>query len=125
MNGDSTIGQSEFRNSNIFIRAYALLVVWGGPVVLSLFLLLIRIIWGLQFFMAGKGKLLHIDKPIGFFRDLGIPAPVANAWLVSIVETFGGLLLIAGLGSRAVAVALTINMCVAYFAADRRCYPRT
>jgi putative oxidoreductase len=101
-------------------RAYLLLVRWGGPVVLSLFLLLMRLIWGLQFFQAGKGKLGNIQRPIGFFHELGIPFPTANAWLVAIVETFGGLLLLAGLGSRAVGVALSINMIVAYLTAHRK-----
>ena len=93
---------------------------WAGPVCLSLFLLLIRVVWGWQFFLAGRGKLSNIDKVVGFFRDsLHIPLPTFNAWLVAIVETFGGLLLLAGLASRPVALALTINMTVAYLTADR------
>ncbi|HEX3356384.1 MAG TPA: DoxX family protein [Tepidisphaeraceae bacterium] len=103
---------------NKIVKAYEVFRHWAGPIVLSLFLLLIRIVWGYQFFIAGRGKLGDIDKPIGFFRDLGIPMPVANAWLVACVECFGGLMLLAGLLSRPVAIALTINMTVAYLTAD-------
>jgi len=99
-------------------HAYYLLINWSGPIALSLFLLLMRIVWGWAFFMAGKGKLGNIDRPIGFFKELGIPAPTFNAWLVAIVETVGGLLLLAGLGARAAGIALIINMTVAYLAAD-------
>ena len=99
-------------------KCYSILIAWSGPLALSAFLLLMRIIWGWGFFAAGKGKLADISRPIGFFRELHIPVPVASAWLVAIVETVGGLLLLAGLGSRAVAIALIINMTVAYLTAD-------
>ena len=99
-------------------RAYGILVRWAGPITLSIVLLLMRIIWGYGFFLAGKGKLTNIDRPIHFFQTLGIPMPTANAWLVACVETFGGLLLMFGFGARAVAFALTINMTVAYLTAD-------
>jgi putative oxidoreductase len=103
-----------------FIRnAYELLTRWAGTIVLSLVLLLVRIVWGWQFFLAGKGKLGNIEQPIQFFTDLGIPMPTVNAWFVAFVECFGGLLLLAGLASRPVALALTINMTVAYLTADR------
>ena len=44
--------------------------------------------------------------------------PEANAWIVAIMECFGGLLLIAGLGSRLVALALAFDMVIAYVTAD-------
>ena len=99
-------------------KVYLVLVNWAGPIALSLFLLLMRVVWGWGFFQTGKGKLLHIERPIEFFTQLGIPAPTFNAWLVAIVETVGGLLLLAGLGARATAAALIINMTVAYLTAD-------
>jgi putative oxidoreductase len=100
-------------------NAYLLLIHWSAPIALSLFLLLMRVVWGWAFFMAGKGKLGNIDRPIGFFKELGIPMPAFNAWLVAVVETVGGLLLLSGLGARAASVALIINMAVAYITADR------
>jgi len=99
-------------------NAYLLLIRWSGPITLSLLLLLMRIVWGWGFFLAGKGKLGNIERPIQFFHKLGIPMPTFNAWLVAIVETVGGLLLLTGLGARAASIALVINMTVAYLAAD-------
>jgi putative oxidoreductase len=85
----------------------------------SPFLLFVRLYWGWQFWQAGWGKLQDISKPIGFFTDLGIPFPVFNAWFVSLLECFGGILLIVGLASRLVAISLFIDMTVAYLTADR------
>jgi putative oxidoreductase len=85
----------------------------------SPFLLAIRLYWGWQFAQTGWGKLSDIHKVVGFFTNLGIPAPALNAWFVSGLEFAGGLLLILGLGSRLIALPLAIDMIVAYIAADR------
>ena len=49
----------------------------------SPFLLAIRLYWGWQFMQTGWGKLSDIHKVVGFFTQLGIPAPALNAWFVS------------------------------------------
>jgi putative oxidoreductase len=85
----------------------------------SPFLLAVRLYWGWQFAQTGWGKLSDIHKVIGFFTDLGIPAPALNAWFVSGLEFAGGLLLILGVSSRLIAVPLVIDMIVAYVTADR------
>ena len=68
---------------------------------------------------AGWGKLHDIGKVIGFFTELGIPAPVLNAYFVSALEFAGGLLLVVGLSSRLIALLLAVDMIVAYITADR------
>lgn len=99
-------------------RSYRLLI--GASASLqSLLLLAVRLYWGWQFMQTGWGKLSDIHKVIGFFTDLGIPAPTLNAYFVASLEFGGGLLLILGLGSRLVALPLVIDMIVAYIAADR------
>src|SRR5579864_9540790 len=85
----------------------------------SPFLLAVRLYWGWQFMQTGWGKLTDIGKVIGFFTDLGIPAPALNAYFVSTLEFGGGLLLILGLGSRLIALPLVVDMLVAYITADR------
>jgi len=85
----------------------------------SPFLLAVRLYWGWQFMQTGWGKLTDIGKVIHFFTDLGIPAPVLNAYFVSALEFGGGLLLLLGLGSRLIALPLVIDMVVAYITADR------
>ncbi len=81
-------------------------------------LLLIRLFWGWQFFLTGKGKLMDLSKPTQFFEGLGIPFPHAQAILAGCTECFGGLLLIAGLASRLISVPLMILLTVAYLTAD-------
>src|ERR1700733_3174252 len=85
----------------------------------SPFLLAVRLYWGWQFMQTGWGKLTDIGKVIHFFTDLGIPAPVLNAYFVSALEFGGGLLLLLGLGSRLIALPLVIDMVVAHITADR------
>jgi len=86
------------------------------------FLLFVRVYWGWQFWQAGWGKLQDISKPIGFFTELGIPFPVFNAWFISLLECFGGILLILGLASRLISIPLVIDMVVAYIVADREAF---
>jgi putative oxidoreductase len=85
----------------------------------SPFLLAVRLYWGWQFMQTGWGKLNDINKVVGLFTDLGIPAPALNGWFVSALELGGGFLLVLGLGSRLIALALAIDMIVAYITADR------
>jgi putative oxidoreductase len=84
----------------------------------SPFLLIIRLYWGWQFFLTGKGKLMHLDKTAGFFASINIPMPKVNAVLAGSTECFGGLLLLLGLGSRIATVPLIFTMIIAYVTAD-------
>jgi len=85
----------------------------------SPFLLLMRVVWGLELAQAGWGKLTNIQKPIDYFTQLGIPFPVENAWLVGCTETFGGIFLALGLLSRLACIPLTINFIVAYITTEQ------
>ena len=98
--------------------AYSLLVS-GGNSLQSLFLLFVRLYWGWQFFQTGWGKLHNLPHVVEFFASLGIPAPALNAYFVSGLECFGGILLAVGLGSRLLALLFTADMLVAYLTADR------
>ncbi len=99
-------------------RAYSLLIS-GGNSLQSLFLLFVRLYWGWQFCQTGWGKLHNMPHVIEFFTSLGIPAPALNAYFVSGLEFFGGILLALGLGSRLLALMFTADMLVAYVTADR------
>jgi len=98
-------------------RAYELLVTVAN-LLQAPFLLALRLYFFWQLFLTGKGKLLNIGKVIEFFTSLGIPAPAFNAYFVSSLECFGGLLLIIGLATRPIALMVVISLCVAYFTAD-------
>jgi putative oxidoreductase len=76
----------------------------------------LRVFAGLSLSLAHG--LLKFPPPDGFVAgvgQLGFPAPLVFAWLAALTETVGGLLLAAGLGTRAVALAIVGNMSVAGF----------
>jgi putative oxidoreductase len=85
---------------------------WVAPLVA-------RITLGVLFMSTGWGKVHDLDKVTGFFTELGIPAPHANAVMVSFVELIGGGLLLLGLASRLAALPLMASMAVAILTAQR------
>jgi len=102
---------------NIIKRVYALFVIMANYLQSPL-LLAIRIYFFWQLYLTGKGKLEHLDKVTQFFTSLGIPFPGLNAVFIGSLECFGGLLLIAGLFSRPIALMIFVSMTVAYVTAD-------
>lgn len=75
---------------------------------------LIRLMAGSVFFWEGVMKFVFpATLGVGRFTKLGIPFPDAMASFVGVVEIVGGLLLIAGLLTRVIAVPLLIDMVVA------------
>lgn len=81
--------------------------------------LLTRLVIGVAFFHAGLGKWHHFERTVGFFANIGIPAPAANAAFVSTIEVVGGLALILGVATRLFAFLLSPVMLVAMVTADR------
>jgi putative oxidoreductase len=80
-------------------------------------LTIVRLVLGLTFFMHGAQKMLGwfggygFHGTMGFFTQLGIPAPLA--FLAICAEFFGGLGLLVGLLSRIAALGIIVNMLVA------------
>jgi putative oxidoreductase len=103
---------------NAVWRAYKLLVTVAN-LLQSPLLLALRLYFFWQLFQTGQGKLSNITKIIHFFRDLHIPAPTVNAYFVSSLECFGGLLLMVGLASRPLALMVATSMCVAYLTTEQ------
>jgi putative oxidoreductase len=98
-------------------RGYELLVMVGNFLQAPL-LFALRVFFFWQLFLAGKGKLLNVERIAEFFDSLKIPMPVFNAYLAAATECFGGLLLVVGLASRLVAIPVAFTMIVAYLTAD-------
>jgi putative oxidoreductase len=75
--------------------------------------ILIRLMAGTVFFWEGVMKFVFPNQGVGRFTKLGFPAPhftaTADAWL----EIVGGLLLVAGLFTRVIAIPFIIEMLVA------------
>jgi putative oxidoreductase len=83
---------------------------WAGP-------LLMRLVVGYTFMLAGWGKLNNLPQMIQNFTDWGIPFPQILTPFVSGVECFGGAMLILGLFTRIPAAMLAVVMVVAVKAA--------
>ncbi|MEQ1736738.1 MAG: DoxX family protein, partial [Rhodoglobus sp.] len=81
------------------VRSISERVQWLPPLVL-------RIVLGVTFTLAGWGKLHNLDKITAYFASLGIPAASIQAPMIATLELVGGLLLIAGLGTRVVSLLL-------------------
>lgn len=95
-------------------RALAILdrFSWVGPLALRLSL-------GAVFLGTGWGKLHNLQQVTGFFTELGIPFPAAQAAMVSGIELVGGTLVLLGLFTRFAALPLIGTMAVAILTAKR------
>jgi putative oxidoreductase len=91
-----------------------------GTLLQPVLLLLIRLYWGWQFFIDGKGKLQNLDKVAAYFATLNLPMPRANAIAVASTQCVFGLLLLGGLFTRFAALVLAGVMCVAYLTAEKQ-----
>lgn len=80
-------------------------------------LLLLRLAVGIVFVYHGWGKLQGIDGVATFFGSLGIPAAALMAWVVALVEFFGGLAVLTGIYCRVGAKLLAVVMLVALLTA--------
>lgn len=74
----------------------------------SLGLFLIRLALATVFLAHGIGKFTMMDQTIMFFGSLGLGA--FWAYLVSLVEVLGGLMMLVGIGARIAGFALAIVM---------------
>ena len=83
---------------------------------------LTRLVVGFAFYDSGSGKLNNPENTVRFFTDLGIPFPELNAAFVSRLEYYGGMLLLAGVLTRIVALLLSSTMIVALLTADRETF---
>lgn len=79
----------------------------------SLTLLVLRIIIGIIFIAHGYPKLFKSPGPqgmAGYLKSLNVPAPILFAYIVGVVEFFGGIALVLGLLTRYAAIFIAINM---------------
>lgn len=80
----------------------------------SLGLAILRVVLGVIFLSHGLPKVLGgVEGTAATIAGFGIPAPVAVAWFVALLETVGGFFLLAGFLVTPVAVLLAMEMAVA------------
>jgi putative oxidoreductase len=67
-----------------------------------------RVLLSILFILAGYGKLTGIEGTAGFFGALGLPMPTATAVIAGLIELLGGLAILVGFKTRAVAIVMAI-----------------
>lgn len=84
-------------------------------------LLPLRIVMGIGFILHGLAKWNRGPTNFGkLLHQIGVPLPVATAWMVTFVEIFGGLALLAGIFVTLASIPLIISMLVAMFTVQIR-----
>ena len=75
-------------------------------------LAILRVVLGIAMLVHGWSKLSGgVDNVAGFFGEmLGIPAPELMAWVVTIVELVGGILLVVGFLTQIVGILVALDM---------------
>lgn len=74
----------------------------------ALGLLALRLTVGIPFLYHGVTKFMSMGATVAFFASINLPAWLA--WLVALVETIGGLLIIVGVATQTVAVLFIFIM---------------
>ncbi len=90
------------------------------PFLVALALLILRVFLGVCFVVHAMGKLGLVGPGnmvgfTGWLKALGLPFPALQARMAMLTELIGGVLLVAGLGTRVAAFFLCIAMLVATF----------
>ena len=81
----------------------------------DLSLLFIRLILAYGFLKPAMLKLKDVHAIGDWFAGMNYPFPYLNAWLATITETLGIILLVLGLGIRIISIPLMVTMLVAIF----------
>ncbi|WP_319480327.1 DoxX family protein [uncultured Draconibacterium sp.] len=81
----------------------------------NVILLLIRLILAYGFYSPAKMKLKDINSIASWFESMNYPLPTLSAYLATITETAGVILLLIGLGTRLISIPLIFVMMVAIF----------
>src|SRR5882724_9845627 len=76
-------------------------------------IIILRLMAGGVFFWEGILKFVYVNQGVGRFTKIGFPMPDVLAHFVGVAEIVGGLLLIFGLMTRAVALYFILEMIVA------------
>ncbi len=75
--------------------------------------LIFRLILAYGFLEPAWNKLQDVHAIGDWFASMDLPAPYAQAWMATITECLGIILLTLGLGTRIIAVPLIVTMLVA------------
>ena len=84
-------------------------------------LLPLRLIVGFGFMAHGYAKLTRGPEHFGqLLQQIGVPMPAATAWIVTLLELFGGLAILLGIFVAFVSIPLIVSMLVAMLTVQLR-----
>ncbi|MGE5218704.1 MAG: DoxX family protein [Chloroflexota bacterium] len=84
-------------------------------------LLPLRLIVGYGFIVHGAAKWSRGPASFGkLLEQIGVPLPTTTAWLVTVLEVFGGLAILAGAFVAIASIPLIVSMLVATFTVQLR-----
>lgn len=84
-------------------------------------LLPLRLIVGYGFMAHGYAKLTRGPEHFGqLLQQIGVPMPAATAWIVTLLELFGGLAIVLGIFVTVVSIPLIVSMLVAMLTVQLR-----
>jgi len=84
-------------------------------------LLPLRVIVGYGFMAHGYAKLTRGPEHFGqLLQQIGVPMPAATAWVVTLLELFGGLAIFLGIFVAVVSIPLIVSMLVAMLTVQLR-----
>ena len=84
-------------------------------------LLPLRLIVGCGFMAHGYAKLTRGPEHFGqLLHQIGVPMPAATAWVVTLLELFGGLAIFLGIFVAVVSIPLIVSMLVAMLTVQLR-----
>lgn len=75
--------------------------------------LALRLVLAYGFCEPAWNKLQDVHGIADWFQSMGLPAPYLQAWLATLVESLGVILLTLGLGTRIISIPLMLTMLVA------------
>jgi putative oxidoreductase len=96
----------------LFARIYRWMIKCGvylAPVLL----LIIRLSFGWDIYISGHAHLLIVDVMTKRFEGWNVPYPRPSVYISGYTEMIGGLILMAGLGTRLIAIPLIFNFATA------------
>ena len=74
----------------------------------NVLILIGRVFLSVLFIMAGFGKLTGLAGTAQFFAAVGLPAPTVLAVVVGLLELLGGIAILVGFQTRAIAIVLAV-----------------
>lgn len=81
----------------------------------TIILLIIRLILAYGFYIPAKMKIKDVGAIASWFESMNYPFPVVNAYLATLTEVTGVVLLVLGLATRLITIPLMVVMLVAIF----------